>query len=175
MNDTEVIIRETAVGDVEALLRLTAATGMFKPLELETLSEIFADYFGPNPSPDQNSRTLLTSSGVCGFVYFAPAPMTDRTWYLYWIVVAPEAQGKGRGGLLLRHAEDEIRQRGGRVLFIETSGLPHYERTRQFYRRQGYEQEAILRDFYSAGDDMIVFRKLLDPVRPKDVPHGESI
>ncbi|MCX7699693.1 MAG: GNAT family N-acetyltransferase [Gemmataceae bacterium] len=157
----DLCIRPTTPDDVEALVQLTAATGMFKPLELDTLQEIFADYFGDIPTSDQHSRTLVTEGSVRGFVYFAPAPMTDRTWYLYWIVVAADAHGRGYGRALLRHAEDEIRRRGGRVLFIETSGLPHYERTRRFYRQQGYDQEAILRDFYASGDDMIVFRKVL--------------
>ncbi len=155
-------IRATTGADVEKLVHLSAATGMFKPLEIETLREIFADYFRDGSCPDHHARTLVTAEGVVGFVYFAPAPMTDRTWYLYWIVVAKEVQGRGYGRKLLQHTEDEIRRLGGRVLFIETSGMPHYNRTREFYGRQGYDQEAVLRDYYARGDDMIVFRKVLD-------------
>ena len=44
---------------------------------------------------------------------------------------------------------------------IETSSLPHYEPTRRFYLKHGYELGATLRDFYAEGDDMVVFRKLL--------------
>ena len=66
---------------------------------------------------------------------------------------------RGQGGTLLRHAEEDIRTLGGRVLFIETSSLPHYELTRRFYLKQGYELEATLRDYYAAGDDMVIFRK----------------
>jgi hypothetical protein len=33
--------------------------------------------------------------------------------------------------------------------------------TRRFYRKHGYDQDAVLRDFYSDGDDMVVFRKRL--------------
>jgi len=39
---------------------------------------------------------------------------------------------------------------------IETSSLPHYELTRRFYLKHGYEQAAVLRDFYSDGDDMVI-------------------
>ena len=31
--------------------------------------------------------------------------MTDRTWYLYWIAVAKEAQSLGLGAAMLRVAE----------------------------------------------------------------------
>ena len=87
--------------------------------------------------------------------------MADRTWYLYWIAVSKKTQARGLGGRLLRHAEDDVRREGGRVLFIETSSLPHYELTRNFYLKHGYDTEATLRDYYSEGDSMVVFRKRL--------------
>ncbi len=96
---------------------------------------------------------------MLGYAYYAPAAMTDRTWYLYWIAVTKDTQAKGVGSKLLRHAESEIRDAGGRVLFIETSSLPHYAPTRRFYEKHGYEVTGVLRDYYADGDDMVVFRK----------------
>jgi len=157
----EATIRPTQLNDVPHLVQLTRETGVFRPLEMETLAEVFADYFAGASGPDHHARTLWVGRQIAGFTYFAPAPMTEQTWYLYWIAVAPDQQGKGYGSLLLRLAEEEVRGLGGRLLFIETSGLPHYARTRHFYLRHGYEQEATLRDFYAAGDDMVVFRKAL--------------
>jgi ribosomal protein S18 acetylase RimI-like enzyme len=87
--------------------------------------------------------------------------MTDRTWYLYWIAVDRTLQAKGIGGELLRYAEEDARKRGGRVLFIETSSLPHYDLTRRFYVKYSYEVTGQLRDYYADGDDMVVFRKRL--------------
>ena len=87
--------------------------------------------------------------------------MTDRTWYLYWIAVDKQVQAKGTGGVLLRHAEDQIRCEKGRLLLVETSSLPHYELTRRFYAKQGYEVTAVVGDFYSDGDDLVIFRKRL--------------
>lgn len=55
-----------------------------------------------------------------------------------------------------------LRVRGGRVLLVETSGLASFERTRVFYRKCGYEEEARICDFYKADDDKIVYRKALD-------------
>jgi len=51
--------------------------------------------------------------------------------------------------------------RGGRVLLVETSGLASFERVRAFYRKCGYDEEARIRDFYVAGDDKLVYRKVL--------------
>ena len=87
--------------------------------------------------------------------------MADRTWQLWWLVVRKDTQGKGIGGQLLRYVEDDLCSRNGRLLFIETGLVPHYELTRQFYRKHGYEQHALLQDFYADGDSMVVFRKRL--------------
>ncbi|MEG5000657.1 hypothetical protein [Microcoleus sp. B4-D4] len=52
--------------------------------------------------------------------------------------------------------------RGGRVLLVETSGLPEFDRVRSFYRKCGYDEKARIRDFCKAGDDKIVYRKAID-------------
>jgi ribosomal protein S18 acetylase RimI-like enzyme len=51
-------------------------------------------------------------------------------------------------------------------VLIETSSLPHSELTRRFYQKIGYERCATLADFYSDGDDMVVFRKRLQAAKP---------
>jgi len=40
-----------------------------------------------------------------------------------------------------------------------TSTLPHYDLTRRFYLKHGYELDATVHDFYAEGDHMAVFRK----------------
>jgi GNAT superfamily N-acetyltransferase len=141
---------------------MTDASGLFKPIEVQALREVFDDYFAVNLRHGHVSVTSEEAGQVSGFAYYAPAAMTDRTWYLYWIVVRKDVQARGTGSRLLRHLEDDIRaNHQGRVLFVETGSLPHYELTRRFYLKNGYEQHALLKDYYAAGDSMVVFRKEL--------------
>ncbi len=63
----------------------------------------------------------------------------------------------------MRHIENDVREARGRLLLIETSSLPHYEPTRRFYLKHGYETAAVLADYYADGDDMVVFRKRFEP------------
>ena len=153
------MIRPTKPEDSPALLKLTEGTGVFKPHEIQALDEVLTDYFGGNRDEGHVAVTDERHGQVVGYAYYAPAAMTDRTWYLYWIAVTRDTQARGVGSTLLRHAEEDVRRRGGRVLFIETSSLPHYDLTRKFYLKHGYEVTGVLKDYYSDGDDMVVFRK----------------
>jgi ribosomal protein S18 acetylase RimI-like enzyme len=98
---------------------------------------------------------------VAGYYCIGPTPATDGTFDLYWIAVKPSVQGRGVGGGLTAHAERLIRGRGGRLVIAETSSQPKYERTRTFYASQGYTQLSRIRDYYRAGDDLVVFGKYL--------------
>lgn len=75
--------------------------------------------------------------------------------------VLPDKQGKGAGKAIVQQLEDDLRSRGQRVLIVDTSGTDRYAATRGFYRRCGYAEEARIRDFWSAGDDKVVFWKAL--------------
>jgi ribosomal protein S18 acetylase RimI-like enzyme len=153
------MIRSTEPADTPILVHLADKTGVFKPHEIQALREVLDDYHEANHAEGHRSVTYLQDGQVIGFAYYAPAAMTDRTWYLYWIAVDRQIQARGVGGALLHHVEEDIRAAGGRVLFIETSSLPHYDLTRRFYLKHGYEQTAALRDYYADGDDMVVFRR----------------
>jgi ribosomal protein S18 acetylase RimI-like enzyme len=155
------MIRPTLPEDTRALLALAEGTGVFKPLEIQALREVLDDYHATNRGQGHRSITDEREGQIAGFAYYAPAAMTDRAWYLYWIAVSKDVQARGIGSTLLRHAEDDIRRHNGRILLIETSSLPHYELTRRFYLKHNYEQLAVLRDFYADGDDMVVLRKRL--------------
>ena len=155
------MIRPTVPADTPTLLQIAEGTGVFKPHEIIALSEVLDDYHADNHAHGHIAVTYEQDGHIIGFAYYAPAAMTDRTWYLYWIAVTKATQAKGIGSHLLHHTEDDIRKRNGRVLFIETSSLPHYDLTRKFYLRHKYEQAAVLKDYYSDGDDMVVFRKKL--------------
>src|SRR5690348_1685926 len=127
------MIRPTTTEDTHPLLKLTEGTGVFKPHEIEALNEVLSDYHAVNHQHGHVSVTCEENGQILGYAYYAPAAMTDRTWYLYWIAVSRQLHARGIGSKLLQHAEADIRKRGGRVLFIETSSLPSYEPTRKFY------------------------------------------
>lgn len=157
------MLRPTDPADTEALIELTAGTGFFKPIELEALQEVLDDFHAANRDLGHRSFIWEEAGRILGYVYHAPAAMTDRTWYVYWIAVSKDQQGRGLGRQILEFVERDIRDQNGRLLLIETSSTPHYDPTRRFYLKNGYTLAASIPDFYSDGDGMIVFSKRLVP------------
>ena len=155
------VIRPTVPADTQPLLDLSAQTGVFKPHEIQALDEVLSDFHATNKNLQHQSVTFEESGQVLGFAYYAPAAMTDRTWYLYWIAVTKQTQARGIGGKLLKYVESDIHAKNGRILLIETSSLPHYDLTRKFYVKHHYDQAAVIADFYADGDSLVVFSKRL--------------
>jgi len=153
------MIRPGLPDDTPALVRLADDTRVFKPMEIQALREVLDDYHATAREQGHRLAVLERDHEIAGFVYFAPAAMTDRTWSMWWIAVNKQIQARGLGTELLHYAEDEIHRAGGRMLLIETSSMPHYDLTRRFYLKHGYEQAAVVPDFYADGDHLVFFRK----------------
>jgi ribosomal protein S18 acetylase RimI-like enzyme len=153
------MIRATLETETPVLVTIAEETGVFKPVEIKALEEVLDEYHASNHALGHRCVTFEKDGQVLGFAYYAPTAMTDRNWHLYWIAVSKRTQARGIGGELLHHVEEDIRRAHGRQLLIETSSLPHYELTRKFYLKHGYEQACIQPDYYADGDHMVIFRK----------------
>jgi ribosomal protein S18 acetylase RimI-like enzyme len=141
-----------------AILRDTA---VFQPFEIETALEVF-DAFNANPDQDYFALGAFTQDGsLVGYVCYGPTPCTAGTFDLYWIAVSPNVQNSGAGTLLLQEVERRLARSGARLVIIETSSLPRYHATREFYARRGYGVAARVPDFYADGDDRLIYVKRL--------------
>lgn len=117
---------------------------------------------GDDGTPDAYHFAVAEHAGqVVGYVCWGHTPCTEATFDLYWIAVAPSAQGLGIGGRLVEGCEHAVREAGGHLLLVETAGKSEYDGTRAFYLRTGYVEEARIRDFYQKGDDKVIFSKAL--------------
>jgi len=154
------MIRLTTPNDTTALLALTEATGLFESNQIEELAQMLNQHFSDEADSQGIWLTDYDNEPV-GVAYVAPERMTDGTWNLYLIAIHPDHQKQGRGAALLQYVEQMLTERGERVLLVETSGTDDFEYVRIFYRNNGYEEEARIRDFYTDGVDKIVFRQLL--------------
>lgn len=154
------MIRPATVEDAPAVARLIVAAGMFTTEESAFVPDLFADFLS-SPKDDRHGLVVLDDGGVLGVAYWRPIEMTDGVVDLTMIGVDPAAQGRGLGRMLMRHAETQVRGAGQRLMLVQTSGTDQYAGTRKFYAALGYDEEARIRDYWTTGDDVVVFRLAL--------------
>jgi ribosomal protein S18 acetylase RimI-like enzyme len=150
-------IRPTRHDDLADLQAVLEGTELFPS---EMLPEMINSFLSGDESSDQWLTSEVDGKAV-GFCYAAPEELTDGAWNMLALAVVPLLQGKGHGGALVAQLEATLKGRGQRLLIAETSGRDAFARTREFYHRNGYIEEARIRDFWAAGDDKIVFWKSL--------------
>ena len=141
------------------LMAILQNTPEFKPFEVAVAEELIDANL---EDPTSYYIFIADIDGVvAGYICYGPTPVTEGTWDIYWEAVARERQGLGIGGSLMNAALKEIKDAGGRLAVIETSGIPSYEKTRRFYTGLGYETVARIPDFYAPGDDKLILVKRL--------------
>jgi ribosomal protein S18 acetylase RimI-like enzyme len=147
--------------DVQALRRVVAAAGVFYAEERAVALELLEARLEHGEKSGYSFFFAERRGEMLGYAAWGQAPLTERSFDLYWIVVAPAAQGQGLGQALLERVERAIAARGGGNLYIETSSRKSYARTRRFYKDAGYPRVATLRDFYAPGDHKLMFCKVI--------------
>jgi len=155
------IIRRTIKEDRDRIAEFLNTAGYFKPDEITIALEVLDDTLAKGIGGYYQSFSAEAAGKVAGWICFGPTPCTVGTYDIYWIVVGSQSQRKGIGSTLLRHAETVIAGNGGRLAVVETSGRILCESIRGFYLAAGYSEQARVADFYSCGDDKILFTKRL--------------
>lgn len=157
-------IRPMTSKDKKAVMNILQYTPEFTPAEVVLADEVIDDYLF---NPTESGYFILVAeieSKIGGYVCYGPTPITEGTWDIYWIAVDHTIQGKGIGKQLMEAAEQRIKEANGRLILVETSSKPGYEKTNAFYLRLNYKEACRIIDFYMIGDDQITYEKRFKPV-----------
>jgi len=152
----ETLLRPLRRDDLDPLALVLDETGLFPP---DMLEEMAAPWFA-----DPTSALWLVAwegDGLWGFCHARPEPLTEGTWNLLALAVRPVAQGRGIAAALVARAEFDLRQRGARMVIVDTAGTDDYAVARRLYAGLGYAQVASIPDYWAEGADKITFAKRL--------------
>jgi GNAT superfamily N-acetyltransferase len=148
--------------DRRTVLDIIQTTEMFTPDEVAVARELIDIYLDQPQQQDYRLVVAADEGGrVVGYMSYGPTPLTEGTYDLYWMAVARGEQGRGHGRELVHWLEKKVREAAGRMILIETSSQPKYEKTRRFYIRLNYKEVSRIPDFYRGGDDRITYVKYL--------------
>ena len=148
--------------DRRTVLDIIHSTEMFTPEEIVVACELIDITLD---QPEQRDYCLVVAEDevgrVVGYMSYGPTPLTEGAYDLYWMAVASGEQGRGFGRKLVSWLEKTVREASGRMILIETSSQPKYEKTRRFYTGLDYKEVSRIPDFYRKGDDRITYVKYL--------------
>ena len=153
-------MRPYASADGCDVVALVVAAGMFSQDEATFLAEGALE--DSNDGASCFVEDAEDGQGLASVLYYRPEDAADRAYDLTMIAVRPDLQGGGRGAALMRHAEEDLRERGQRLLVVRTSGTSQYAKNRDFYRGLGYSEQSRVADYWTDGDDLVLFTKRLD-------------
>jgi ribosomal protein S18 acetylase RimI-like enzyme len=162
--DETVAVRAATAPDAEHIKALAIGNGMFEPNDMSGFDEGLNGYLNGSMEGHRWVVATATQGRLQGAAYYAPEPFGDRVWNLYFLAVDPSEHGQGVGSALVKHVERTLRAEGrtsARVLIVETSSGSAYEGAREFYTRRGFDQEAVIREYYGPDEDKVVFWKSL--------------
>jgi ribosomal protein S18 acetylase RimI-like enzyme len=147
--------------DRDAVRAIVEDTGFFHPDEVDVALELVDDRLARGNESEYRFVFAELDSAMAGYACYGPTACTAASFDLYWIAVDPRFQRQGVGRALMTAVESRITEEGGERIYIDTSGRPQYAPTRVFYERNGFRCEARLADFYAAGDDRLIYVKVL--------------
>jgi ribosomal protein S18 acetylase RimI-like enzyme len=155
-------VRPMTVRDKPAVMAMLQDMPEFNKDEVAVAEEVVDDYLRESTKSGYHVFIAELDLAIAGYICYGPTPLTEATWDIYWLAVAPNQQRKGIGKHLLTLAEANIEKAGGRITIIETSSRPEYEATGRFYKTQGYELACRIADFYAPGDAKLILIKRLN-------------
>jgi ribosomal protein S18 acetylase RimI-like enzyme len=152
---------EPRPSDRKRVREIVVSSGFFSEAELEVAVELVQERLNKGIESGYHFLFAEKDRQVAGYSCFGPIPCTEESYDIYWIAVEERLRGSGLGAEILKRVEAKIRERGGKRIYVETSSREQYRPTRAFYGRCGYRKEATLKNFYSPGDDKVIYLRVL--------------
>lgn len=150
-------IREVIHSDLDSLKIVLDSCGLFPS---EYLNDMISDYFH-NLDTNEIWFTYVENNSPISIGYCIPEKLTSGTYNLLAIGVSENHQRKGVAVEMMNFIEQKLKTIGARVLIVETSSDDAQIGARNLYQKLGYNQEAVIRDFWNEGEDKIVYWKKL--------------
>lgn len=157
MSTTELaahVLRDMRTSDLDAVLSVEAQAYAFPWTRGNFIDSLAAGY----------AIELLLDPGDNLVGYYVAMSGPDEM-HLLNLTVAPSQQGRGHARRLLARLLERCRAQAAQALWLEVreSNL----RARELYRRQGFVEEGLRRNYYPAPqgrrEDAVVMRLLLGP------------
>lgn len=146
------------------IISLTKKIKQFSDEDVHCVEDLWKESIQSDTDPDRYHFIIAKNEKqILGFACYGHRPLTEGTYDFYWLGVDPAFQKRGIGKALIERVENEVRNKKGYLLIIETSSMEDFSSTRAIYVSIGYQLVAQIPDFYKPGDGLAIFTKKLSP------------
>jgi ribosomal protein S18 acetylase RimI-like enzyme len=164
-----VVVDRLKAADVDACARIVAGDplwqryGLTYPRARRAIGKALgAARHGQRAAKDEGELAGARLAGrLIGFIWFRLDGTFHHSGYVRWVGVAPDAQGRGVGGRLMRYAEERILGRGPNVFLLVSD---FNRRAQAFYESRGYRRVGAIPDYIVAGVTEYLYRKTRGPI-----------
>ena len=150
-------IQAVSHNDIVGLKRVVDSSELFPS---EYLDEMISDYLN-NTNTQDIWFTYIDNDTPTAIGYCVPEKLTNGTYNLLAIGVTRNSQRNGVATEMMSYIEKKLKQKDGRILIVETSSDDAQIGARKLYKKIGYTQMAVIKDFWNEGEDKIIFWKKL--------------
>lgn len=134
---------------------------LFTPRTIRNVGYDLKDYERGDFRNILNCLVFSQEEEIQGALIYRQDYTGDRVFELKWMAVKKEKQLNSIGRSLIRYAENLLKNKA-RLIVLYTSNTPIWDGTKDFFRKLGYQEVAIVPDFWDDGDDRAVFWKRVD-------------
>ena len=148
----KLIIREAISKDQNRILEIFESQDT--KWDIPYAKRYYDDYFN-DANPDDFVLVGIVDDNIVAVTGYCPDSDIDDVYWLNWHYTHKNYEGKGIGGKLLEHMM-EILSTKARKLYVNMGWRSLNLRALNLYLKKGFRIEAVLRDYYGAGEDQIM-------------------
>jgi ribosomal protein S18 acetylase RimI-like enzyme len=156
----EISIRRLKGADLPRVREIMKCGDVFSKTDKHDLYKSISVYLKEPDDDEFITYAATLDSELVGFVSYGRELGKD-TYGIYIISVDADYQGRGIGSSLMEFAEKRIKAKRARAIFISTSSTRQYTPARALYKSRGYSRVAKVKDYFTDGDDMLIYSKRL--------------
>ena len=160
---TEVLIREMVSEDYDDVIKIISD---YNQEHGEIAKKEFTECFFQGNPRKQVFHVAVVDNKVVGVMGYKPDNEgADRVYSAVWLYVHKDYRRKGIGSKLWSSIEKALINKGARKCYLDVGNERDQPEAIAFHKRQGFELEGVMKDYWKDGEDMMIFGKRLIPFR----------
>jgi ribosomal protein S18 acetylase RimI-like enzyme len=156
----EIEIRPARKADIKGILKVIGSDPFGKRWDKPLAEKYYKSKFNNICDCYEGDEVLVgvVNKKIIAVIGYCPDRLeTKRSYWLGWFYVHKDYRDNKYGKTLLRKVINELKGIGAKKLFVDTSSDPNYIKAVDFYLKNGFKLEAVLRDYYGKGEDQLIF------------------